>query len=70
MIPQPMATTLTNDPVLVRFRKALNEMYGGRLERAVLFGSRARGDARDESDYDVPGDLMAWSAAFMAHLQA
>jgi len=48
-----MATTLTGDPVLVRFRKALDEMYGNRIERVVLFGSRARGDARAESDYDV-----------------
>jgi predicted nucleotidyltransferase len=48
-----MATTLTNDPVLVRFRKALDEMYGNRLDRVVLFGSCARGDARDDSDYDV-----------------
>jgi uncharacterized protein len=46
-----MATTLINDPVLVRFRKALDEMYGNRLERVVLFG--ARGDAHAESDYDV-----------------
>ena len=28
-------------------------MYGERLERVVLFGSRARGDAREGSDYDV-----------------
>ena len=48
-----MATTLTKDPVLVRFRKALDEMYGERLDRAVLYGSRARGDARPDSDYDV-----------------
>ena len=39
--------------VLTRFRAALTELYGDRLERAVLFGSRARGDAHDESDYDV-----------------
>jgi predicted nucleotidyltransferase len=48
-----MATTLINDPVLVRFRKALDVMYGNRLERVVLFGSRARGDAHAESDYDI-----------------
>jgi uncharacterized protein len=48
-----MSTTLTDDPVLVRFRQALNEMYGNQLERVVLFGSRARGDARSDSDYDV-----------------
>jgi predicted nucleotidyltransferase len=41
------------DPVLVRFREALKETYGDRLERVVLFGSRARGDARPDSDYDI-----------------
>jgi hypothetical protein len=30
------------DPVLIRFREALAETYGDRLERVVLFGSRAR----------------------------
>jgi predicted nucleotidyltransferase len=42
-----------DDPILKRFRAALDEMYGKRLERVVLFGSRARGDAREDSDYDV-----------------
>jgi predicted nucleotidyltransferase len=28
-------------------------LYGARLERVVLFGSRARGDDRADSDYDV-----------------
>jgi predicted nucleotidyltransferase len=41
------------DSVLSRFRAALDEAYGGRIERVVLFGSRARGDARPDSDYDV-----------------
>jgi len=41
------------DPVLGRLRQALEAEYGPRLERAVLFGSRARGDAGPESDYDV-----------------
>jgi uncharacterized protein len=41
------------DPVLSRFQTALHEVYGDRLERVVLFGSRARGDARPDSDYDV-----------------
>jgi uncharacterized protein len=39
--------------VLTRFRAALDEAYGSRIERVVLFGSRARGDARPDSDYDV-----------------
>jgi predicted nucleotidyltransferase len=42
-----------DDPILVRFRAALDEAYGDSLERVVLFGSRARGDARPDSDYDV-----------------
>ena len=41
------------DPILSRFRAALDEVYGERIERVVLFGSRARGDARPDSDYDV-----------------
>lgn len=48
-----MATTQASDPVLTRFRQALDEIYGNRLDRVVLFGSRARGDARPDSDYDV-----------------
>ena len=43
----------SHDPVLVRFRDELHEIYGSRLARIVLFGSRARGDARPDSDYDV-----------------
>ena len=42
-----------SDPVLTRFRSALGDAFGERIERVVLFGSRARGDARPDSDYDV-----------------
>ena len=41
------------DPALRRFRTAVSAVYGERLDRVVLFGSRARGDARPDSDYDV-----------------
>jgi predicted nucleotidyltransferase len=41
------------DPVLRKFRATLDEVYGERIERVVLYGSRARGDARPDSDYDV-----------------
>ena len=42
-----------DDPILARFRATLAVAYGARLDRIVLFGSRARGDAGDGSDYDV-----------------
>ncbi len=37
-----MAVNSTPDPVLLRFRAALDDIYGDRIERVVLFGSRAR----------------------------
>ena len=48
-----MPPTLAADPILKRFRATLDEIYGDRLERVVLFGSRARGDAETAADYDV-----------------
>jgi predicted nucleotidyltransferase len=38
---------------LAEYRNGLRELYGERLERVMLFGSRARGDARPGSDADV-----------------
>ncbi len=48
-----MTARPADDPILRRFRAALDEIYGERIDRVVLFGSRARGDARPDSDYDV-----------------
>ncbi len=41
------------DPVLEKFRAAITALYGPRIERIVLYGSRARDDARPDSDYDI-----------------
>jgi hypothetical protein len=41
------------DHFLVRFRRAVEAAFGDKVERVVLFGSRARGDARPDSDWDV-----------------
>ena len=38
---------------LQRFRQWLEERFGGRLREFVVFGSRARGDAKEDSDIDV-----------------
>jgi len=48
-----MSVVTIDDPVLKRLRAALDQAYGDRIERVVLYGSRARGDAHPESDYDV-----------------
>jgi predicted nucleotidyltransferase len=42
-----------DDPILTRFRVAMSGIFDDRIERLVLFGSRARGEARADSDYDV-----------------
>lgn len=38
--------------VINRFKGEVKKALGDRLDRVVLFGSRARGDADDESDFD------------------
>jgi uncharacterized protein len=43
----------TQHPALLRFAASVRALYGDRVERIVLFGSRARGDAREDSDWDV-----------------
>lgn len=41
------------DAVLQELNQRLRELYGDRLVKLVLFGSRARGDNDPDSDYDV-----------------
>jgi uncharacterized protein len=48
-----MDAAVTIDPILRSFRAALAELYGPALDRVILFGSRARGDAGEDSDYDI-----------------
>lgn len=38
---------------LLDYRVRLVAQFGDRLERVALFGSRARGEAREDSDIDV-----------------
>jgi predicted nucleotidyltransferase len=45
--------TAQEQQVLLDLRRGLQSLYGDRLARLILFGSRARGDAEPESDYDV-----------------
>lgn len=41
------------DPVAAEFARLARQRLGGRIRSVVLFGSRARGDAHEHSDYDV-----------------
>lgn len=38
---------------LIAFRRALDRALPGAVETVLLFGSRARGEARADSDYDL-----------------
>jgi predicted nucleotidyltransferase len=44
---------LAADPVLKRIKNELAKLYGERLADIVLYGSRARGDGRSDSDVDI-----------------
>lgn len=39
--------------ILKRFKSEVEKALGRRLDRIVLFGSRSRGDADPESDFDL-----------------
>ena len=41
------------DKILQEFRDGLEQIYGSRLVRVVLFGSQARDEAEPDSDIDV-----------------
>ncbi len=43
----------TSDPVLVSYTRDLRTLLGPRLKELWLFGSRARGDHHENSDYDL-----------------
>ncbi len=64
-----MPALVAQHPVMTRFRQALEAAYGARLERVVLYGSRARGEARP--DNALPFAAGAWQehSAHMSELR-
>src|SRR5690349_3714571 len=49
----PTTRSPVDEPILRRLKVELERLYADRLERVLLFGSRARGDARPDSDWDI-----------------
>ena len=51
LVPRP--TAVATRKVTDAIGAALRQAYGDRIDRIVLYGSRARGDAGVESDFDI-----------------
>lgn len=46
-------TTTSIEHIIHELKKSLQETFGNRLEKVLLFGSHARGEADPESDIDI-----------------
>ena len=47
-----ISKTNVNNGILA-FKNLVHQLYGEHLERLILFGSQARGDAKEDSDVDI-----------------
>lgn len=39
--------------ILITFKKRIDALFPGEIKKILLYGSKARGEARDDSDIDV-----------------
>ncbi len=47
-----MVRSSKEEDIIQRFKERVTEALGDRLDRIILFGSRSRGDAEENSDFD------------------
>ncbi len=52
-MPVDLASNTKLKTILTELRRQLEDSYGDRLAKMILYGSQARGDARQWSDIDV-----------------
>lgn len=43
---------MNEELIIKEFKKAVADLYGQRLDKIILYGSRARRDHREDSDFD------------------
>jgi predicted nucleotidyltransferase len=51
-------------PILARFKKQAEKVYGPKLKKVILYGSYARGAANQDSDIDLMIVLSEMESAF------
>jgi predicted nucleotidyltransferase len=44
---------ISQGEILTKIKNFIQELYQDELDKIILFGSRARGDYRHDSDYDI-----------------
>jgi len=49
----PLGLNMDRDELLARIKALLDDAFGERLRRVVLYGSEARGESAPDSDIDV-----------------
>ena len=53
MINKIKSSSIKPEPAIREFTENIQRLYGKNIEKIVLFGSRARGDAGEDSDIDI-----------------
>ncbi|MCC7504659.1 MAG: nucleotidyltransferase domain-containing protein [Saprospiraceae bacterium] len=69
----PAPANIGESEVIAAVKAAVQQLYGLRLAKLILYGSRARGDQREDSDYDflvVLNDEEVKTGAELRHMNS